>query len=576
MPEQTISAENDPRRIDLKTVIATLRAGNASSEWFARWLPKTYAEPELFQQALYAHANLRRRGIRSAPDHAIELYDDCVLAHVGQNKKALVVRNHGVDASVSYDELDARTGGLMLAWQRQGVCAGQCVCILIEVGVEYAVALLTAVRMGLVVCCLPPWGATFLRNRVEALEPDYVVATTRQLVDLRPLELTALSLSAPRESSTETHSYAPDEPVLRSFSAFGSAELEAVEVAAGPLHGALLRDGFLVWALDGKDVVAAPDFDPRVLQPTALLSTLLAGATWSEWRVAELTKDPKLLEAHAVTLLGASQTLANWILDVGKWPAGGVRAWFRSLTCPIDFSTFSALGQLSAKADVAAFNLGYCAATGGVLLAGPPNREPLGLQAWPPAGEPWELAEVGASGLQALNDSGVYTSQRNGKAAPGAPQLLLTRGAEGYLCAGAIDTGPEATAYPIEEVSKVVERLPGVRYASVVVSPGSTANQARVTLIAFVNVVGPNEAASPAVTVPELQQRIEREMGARFLPTRVEIFALRPRLSDGVLDHGWCRSQYLSGALTTKADQELFQLLSRLGSLFDVSPQVIT
>ncbi len=131
-----------------------------------------------------------------------------------------------------------------------------------------------------------------------------------------------------------------------------------------------------------------------------------------------------------------------------------------------------------------------------------------------------------------------------------------------------MDVGPGARAYPIDEVSAVAETHPAVRRATVVVTPGRGMNEAAVTLIAFVEAPrGPDGLPRSGVDFSELRALVTREMGEWVSPSRIEAFPLWPRHKEGRVDRGWCRSQYLGGALTAKARDEVFLLLGRMGDI---------
>ena len=109
-------------------------------------------------------------------------------------------------------------------------------------------------------------------------------------------------------------------------------------------------------------------------------------------------------------------------------------------------------------------------------------------------------------------------------------------------------------------------QLPAVRHATVVIAPGRLMNDARTVLVVFTDDArGADGRIALPVTIPEIRSRIAAEMGERFVPERIAIYPLRPRLVDGVLDEAWCRSQFLTGSLDAKARSEMFVLISRLG-----------
>jgi len=58
---------------------------------------------------------------------------------------------------------------------------------------------------------------------------------------------------------------------------------------------------------------------------------------------------------------------------------------------------------------------------------------------------------------------------------------------------------------------------------------------------------------------------IAEEMGNEFQPDRIVFFPIYPRfLSDMEVDHDWCQSQFLSGALSRKSRGKIFRCITRL------------
>ncbi|MFZ5893384.1 MAG: AMP-binding protein [Myxococcota bacterium] len=545
---------------DFVGALRALRAGEASDAWLSRWLPVAYADPEAFEQALYDWVALRRSGLKASRTGPFDLYGDCVLAHLGAKKRATVVASTRGVQQLSYEELHRRSGALYSAWRARGVEPGQVVLLGLPVGIDYAIALVTALRLGVVLCPAPAAGPAFLHQRLLDAKPDFAVLRERDQALLRNLSTQQLPIAGERDlGAADSYSYATDEAALRCFSAFGREPLAPLDVPAGMLHAALLRDSQLVFALDSSDTLAAPGWDPLLCQPSLLLTCLFAGAAYAELGVEDVIREPRLLDAVGASLLGVSPRLRDGFTLLSEWPTNSVRAWFRSLTHALDWSEWERLGQLSNAKGIACFNMALAQSAGGALLFGARLKQDPNLRAWPVPGRPWLLTEVAGGTLESFGDAGVYTPTLEEEAIAGVPQLVLSRKLRGYECSGAIDLGPDAQAYPIEEVSRVVARHPLVAHASVVVSGGRGINGANVTLLAFVE--------DGALERGELLRWLEGEMGQRYLPSRVEVFALQPRVGEEGIDHGWCRSQYLSGALTKKARDPLFRMISRLGYL---------
>ncbi len=558
--ERDLVAEAQAARFDFRTAVSTLRAGQAFEAWFARWLPLTYAASDAFEQALYAFAGLRRGGLKSSRGAAYDFYYDTIVAHLGASRRALVTHSARGSEQLSFDALHARSGALYGAWRQLGVEPGDVICIGLPLGVDYAVALVTALRIGAVVCFAPASGTAFLRQRLIDSEADFVVLRERDQTLLDGLDSKPLPREGERDlGSADAYSYRADEVVLRCFSPHGRDPLELVEVPAALLHASLVRDATLVLALEPGDTVAAPGWDPLVCQPSLLLATWFAGAAHAELGAESVVRQPELLAACQVNLLGVRPELRDAFAELAAWPAPSVRAWFRNLTDALAMAPWDRFGKLASASGVFGFNTAFSQSAGGALLRGPTLIDEPTLRAWPAPGRPWLLTEVLGGTLESLRDSGVYTPFYEAKALDGTPRLVLSRSERGYECSGALDVGPDACTYPIEEVSRAAQRHPTLTYASVVVSNRGI-NSANVTLLAFCE--DPN-----AVDRGDLLRWLEREMGPRYLPTRVEVFGLLPRVGKTGVDHGWCRSQYLSGALTKKASDPLFTMISRLSYL---------
>ena len=295
----------------------------------------------------------------------------------------------------------------------------------------------------------------------------------------------------------------------------------------------------LVLGLDPSDVVSTPGFDPAQFQPLMLLAVLAAGAAWAELSVADLARDPRLLERAKVSVLGIGRALREQILARGIDPLkASVRAWFRSLTEVLQVDRWDELGRLFAGSKLVGFNLVANAATGGVELWSPRTAATqftaaLTFRVWPVPARAWQISEVAAGGLSALNPVGVYTVLEGEDPAPGLPRMILARQGDAFFFAGAIDLGQDAQAYPCDEVAAAAAGIPAVRHAAVVTAPGRWMNDARVVLLVFVDDArGPDGRIALPVSVPEVQAHIAREMGERFAPERVEILPLRPRFTE--------------------------------------------
>src|SRR6185312_3716403 len=78
---------------------------------------------------------------------------------------------------ITYGTLHDRCTMLSAAWKRLGCERGASICVLLPVGLDYVVAVLTGLRMGLVVSTLEPYGPAYVRSRLEALAPAFTVTS---------------------------------------------------------------------------------------------------------------------------------------------------------------------------------------------------------------------------------------------------------------------------------------------------------------------------------------------------------------------------------------------------------------
>ena len=338
-----------PAPLDLPSIVATLRGGKASDAWVRTWLPETNATPERFVEALYAYARSRKKGMKSRPGLAYDFYHDLVVANLEQRTPALFAREGAGYVPISYATLHDRCTTLSAAWKRLGCERGKSLCVLLPVGIEQAVAILTGLRMGLVITTLEPYGPTFVRSRIEALSPDFTVTNERVATAMRiPLAhgpngsvcpvcgSSCKALARARARAPSVATYAPDAPVFSLLSPYGE-DREPVELTAGALHASLLRDGLLALGLEPSDVLAAPGFDPTQTSPHLLLATLAAGACYAAIDTPDLEGDPKLAENARITILGVSNELRDRILARGAdWLLATGRAWFKDLCSVLD------------------------------------------------------------------------------------------------------------------------------------------------------------------------------------------------------------------------------------------------
>jgi hypothetical protein len=559
----------DPLQIDLRVVFETLRGGKATDAWMATWLPATYEGGDAFREAVFAQVGARRdASFKSRQSGGHDLYHDHVAAHVGKRRVALVCRDGAGWDRVTYEALHARCNALAAAWVDRGVEAGDVVALVLPAGIDLAVTLLTALRLGAVPAVVPPLGPAFVRASLEAIGGDHAVSapTRRDLLGAGAAAALPVSAGA-RVTGPASHSFRAGEVAARLLAPFGANEGGVTDVTAQVLLDGSVRDAAFVYCLAPDDVLAAPGFDIVRHEPSLLLAALAAGAAHASISEADLAAEPELLGGLGVTVLGLNRRTRDLVLEAGRGLPKGVRAWFRSLTDVVDGDRWERFWQAVPDRKQPNFSVVCGAASGGAALFSPATTAAPGLRVFPAPGLSWHLAELAAGNVPALNDAGMFTILRGEEPDAGCPQAIIGRWGEGHAYAGSLDLGPDAQRYPHAAVRRLLEAMPGVRHATSFIAAGRWLNEARVVVLVFVE-GGAGASERPAVELPQIEARIVAEMGRRFLPDRVEVVPLRPRLIEGVVDDAWCRSQYMTGTLSRKARTEMFVRIGRLGYIF--------
>jgi non-ribosomal peptide synthetase component F len=322
MAQARAHAKQAEPELDLNHLAQLIRTGRAAPELMESWLDATWREPARFKHSLYRAAAVRgSEAIKSRPELGLDLYADCVASHLGHQRAALTLVQHGgAPQETSYEALHARSGALASAWHKSGVKAGDKLALLLPVGLDYAVALLAALRLGLCISPIPPLGASYARNRLLLAAADHIATSARLVHMLPPGSAPPLPLTAAGADSTRaaSHAYAPTDCALRLFSPFGPSGA-LCELDALTLHESLLRDGLLVLALTTADRVAAPGWDELQLQPLLLLTTWLAGATWVECTAADFAA-----QSLGISVLGVDTHLRELIRARGGESCRGV------------------------------------------------------------------------------------------------------------------------------------------------------------------------------------------------------------------------------------------------------------
>ena len=552
------------------------------------WLTGSYESPGTFFAALCGVLDaVASTPAKSRIGERFDLYHDMIIRHLGSDRAALQIHEPGGPdgprwRSVSFEALHARCSVRAGSWAAQGVKQGAKLCVVLPFGLECVVSILSAVRLGACVSWLDPGGPDYLASRLVALGPVHVATEpfyAAVLGDAAGLMLAAdhghgHGTASPGSSS---HSYLPGTRCATWFSPLRSRPHIPVPLGCDAAYLGALRDGAVVLALRPGDHLAAPGFDALQHQPALLFAALMMGATFVHLTAEDAIHDPSLLTAFPLRSLGLTAPVRDALLrarTVRRPPWAHV---FKNPEEPTEWESWRDLIEALELEDTPMSNVLIEAASGGALLCSPrrTGKAQLGalMNIAPAAGRTWCLLDFTGSGQVAVGDVGVFAPLA-APAEPGKPGEPIEprhivmgrrRGAE-YLYGGTTEARRSGRTYPVDEVLAVLGDCPFLDGASVVavVAGGPTVDH-RFVLLGFTG-AEPTERfeALCGKRIKELGRVLSTRLTPDFLPDLIELFPCHVRRKDGKIDHPWCHSQYLTGALFRKVRSPVFRQLTAL------------
>jgi hypothetical protein len=528
-----------------------------------QWLSESWHKPARFWQGLVRyHARLSSPAPKSHPSDGFDFYYDLVLRHRPERVALRSYCRQSGWRSLTIADLDARSTALADDWSQRGLGPGATVCLLLPLGDDFVAALLTALRLGLKVSFLPPLGARFVALRLGELKPDRVItsATYLPLVDGKQTILVSDAPATRTATRRLLYNYAPDAPVGALFSEHVDPTHVPLPLRADHLYLGALRDGLLLLSLRPGDMLAAPGLPLLAHQPTLVLAALLSGATFVHIEPEDLAAEPSLLTNLPLRAVGIAAATRDLLLRAHVGSTRGWAHWFRNPEEPFDIDAWRRFVRQLKLAEVPTSNLAFDAASGGSVLWSLRRRGQVHAEVLPAAGRPWALAALAGatadgSGPQALGDFGLLAA----RAPVRPPYILLVRAGGQYLYGGTRTPRSGGRVYPAREVAEVARGALPVVAATVVLDRAGRLGQPVRVLVAFTGA-----ARASAADERALRGRIAQALGADFVPDRIELVPLYPRIRDGQIDQRWCDAQQTTGMLYHKPRQPLFQLLTLL------------
>jgi hypothetical protein len=523
------------------------------------WLADSWREPAPFWRALaHYHARMASPAAKSFPGEGFDFGHDLVLRHAPERVAFRWYSPRGW-ILMTYGELELRSRVLAEEWLSRGLQPGAPVCLLLPMGEELVVALVAALRIGLVLTLVPPLGPRWVARRLQQVQATLV--TTRMYGPLVGGAKVLFLSERPATPSSRraSYTYAADATAAQLHSEHVAEGAQPAELRAEDLYLGALRDGLLALSLRPGELVAAPGLSLLSSQPTLLIATLLCGATFVHLDLKQLSADASLLTGLPLRAVGIGVELRDILLR-SEEPIRGWQHWFRNPEERLDWSAWRRFVRQRGLAEVPVSNLAFDASTGGAVLWSRRRAGEVHAAVLPAAGRPWSLTALSGldaegRGPEAGGDFGLMTT-------PGRrPYQILVRAGREYHYGGTLDARSDGKVYPSAEVAEAAAALPFAVGAAVVMDRAGALGQPLKVLVVFTGDLVTGHAERRAVS-----DAVTQALGPAFAPDRIVLVPLYPRrqAANGPVDARWCETQYASGLLYHKPRQPLFQQLTAL------------
>ena len=576
--------KTSPAGLDLYTIENSLLAGGFESIFEPynklEWLKNSYHDPEKFWTNLLITKNsFFSWSVKSIPFKKYDFYHDIIVCNRPGNTPAL--RWFDLFSGwqkISYSDIEIQAVKTASAWKSAGITSGQTICIIYPFGKDFIISLVAALKLGLIISQILPQGRSYLQKRLEMLNPEHI-ATDSTYVSMIPQWKDRIfntrTLKKYQESAKisadidQSHSYNSGDVVFRCFDPSSQTPHIPVDVNADLAYLCPVRDALIGMGLGPGDAYAAPGFHFAETQPALILSGLLTGASFLYLEQKQVFDNPEILLSCSLKAIGISQKTRDALIqnpikskiepkDVWKF-------WFRNPAESSDMDKWYLFVHRLKLDNTLTGNLKWDACSGGCSMfsikhAGIPNVNIL-----PSAGVKWGLADIVNTDLDALGEYGVLYVKPLGKSDKKNIILanMIKKNQDQWIFAGYNVLGKSGQHYPLAEVLEVLDnKIQGI-CCTIVHVPDY-----EIPVFDLIIFTGIEKNLDKPGLINNIHNVIEKELGMEFMPDRIKFFSYYPRHDENrVIEHEWCRSQYLTGGLYQKSNSEIHQCIAIIREL---------
>lgn len=530
----------------------------------------SYEYPEVFWKDLLDCIQAKQeKPFRSTIFQSYQFYHDCIVCHLNQNLIALKWAEGTSWREWTYDNIHSLVNYQVNRWRNQVQDWTGNVAIVMPLGINLLVGVLTAVRLGLTFSVLPLDSPLLpmkrLRHCLDQLKINMILTTPEASStipgDERHWLIEYLEESDKYEPETD-YTYAPNDTIQLAYSCHTQNVHPLVPVTAQEMYLNALRDGYLTFGLrPGMTWGYNPDCSLRE-QPYLLFTSLLFGATTVILPENQMLQNPESATSLSIDVLGVSPFLRElWTKQEGL-PRSRLSHWYYNIFDE-DQKAWALFIKKNKLEKLTFTRLLIDNSSGGVPLTSvtveDEERDPL----WPSFGVEWDLLQYGQQEVRSVHTYGIF-KQKTEYDRPS--NFMLTRLREGWELATTVTPHKKGYTIPVKEVEDVAESLEFVDFAFFLILPipHSHLNTQGVLLIFIDPHLQKQLSQQQSEWERAIKVEIEQCVGSPFIPNKIEFFPLVPRIQDKNLDRDWCYCQYTSGYLSRKKNIKAYHWLSLL------------
>ena len=495
-----------------------------------------------------------------------------MIRHNESNAAVTFIEESGFVQTWTFKKLHRLVNFQLKGWLKQGVKSGQLVVLVLPPGIHFVVALLTALRLGLKISCLPPesrfLGKNHLCRLIDQIKPNSIVSLPDLSLPLKtPLPTLFVDNLGEDDVNQEPTSfpYPAYETMQLSLALYRQQPFSMVPLDAHTTYLHALREGMIAFNLKPGATHSTLHSCMIRSEPCSTLMTLLSGGCLVHIEEDNLLEDPVMMKNEKVHLTEISPTHQKlWSKTPGipKQLKGHYKApWHHH------HSSWQSFIHLNKLEDVPAFHLLMDNSTGGAVFFSKPTTKDLDYFMKPVPGTPWSLKDVNGSGEDTLKGFGLPHCQTSCKENNQIESnLILSHINSNCLVSGAILPCRDGVTIPIESLEAAAVELPFVESCLLYAFPEmGHAVHHHLILLVFVNPMKTDLTDELKKEWTEaLTFQLIDDGGAAFVPDRIEYYPLIPKMVDGKPDRNWCIDQFNRGFLAKKKNIQLYQALSIL------------